>query len=237
MDDWGGETLQDYQRKGFAERSGYGTRPCLLIVDFINGFTDPASPLGGDFSTQLAVTNRLLEAFRRAALPIVYTTVAYEPDYRDAGLFIKKIPSLSILVKGSAAVEIDDRIRPRTGEYIAEKKFASSFFGTNLDTYLRSHGVDTVIMTGCTTSGCIRASAIDSLQYGYHTIVVRDGVGDRADGPHEANLFDIDAKYGDVVPVQEALDYLRSLSADGGWAATESDDFQRWWNQGSDAHA
>ena len=237
MAEWQQETLEDYQRKGFAERSGYGTKPALLIVDFINGFTDPSTPLGGDFSSQLAVTNELLAPFRRAGLPVVYTTTAYEPHLRDGGVFIKKVPSLAILQKGSKLVEVDDRIRPENGEYVVEKKFASAFFGTDTDAYLKAQGVDTVILTGCTTSGCIRASAIDSMQCGYRTIVVREGVGDRADGPHEANLFDIDAKYADVVSVQDALDYLRGLTTAGGFAAKVADDFQSWWNQQPSAHA
>ncbi len=231
MVDWQQDTLADYQRKGFAKRSGYGAKPALLVVDFINGFTDPSSPLGGDFSSQLAVTSELLAPFRRAGLPIVFTVIGYEADMRDAGLFAKKVPSLAILQKGSKASEVDDRIRPGRGEYVMDKKYASAFFGTDLDDVLKAQGVDTIIMTGCTTSGCIRASAIDSLQNCYHTVVVREGVGDRADGPHEANLFDIDAKYGDVVSVQDALDYLKRLTADGGMAAKVADDFQSWWHE------
>jgi nicotinamidase-related amidase len=237
MDDSRQETFDDYRRKGFAERSGYGVKPALLVVDFINGFTDPSTPLGGDLSRELAVTGELLAEFRRAGLPVVYTTIAYEPHLRDAGVFIKKVPSLSILVKGSRMVEVDERIRPSHGEAVIEKKFASAFFGTELDSYLKALAVDTVIMTGCTTSGCIRASAIDSMQYGFLTIVVGDAVGDRAQAPHEANLFDIDAKYGDVVPGREALDYVRSLVAAGGLAAKAHDDFQRWWNRDSSAVA
>jgi nicotinamidase-related amidase len=232
MNDWQQDTLEDYQSKGFADRSGYGRRPALLIVDFINGFTDPTSPLGGDFSGQLAVTNQLLAEFRRLSLPIVYTVIEYQPDFSDAGIFIKKVPSLSVLVKGSPLCQVDDRIAPQAGDYIVSKKFASSFFGTNLDTYLRSQGVDTVIMTGCTTSGCIRASAIDSLQYGYYTVVVREGVGDRAAGPHEANLFDIDAKYGDVVSIGEVLDHMRGGGDAGSLADQASEDFSRWWHDG-----
>jgi maleamate amidohydrolase len=148
---------------------------------------------------------------------------------RDGGIFVKKVPSLAILQRGSPLVEVDQRIRPAPGERVIEKKYASSFFGTDLDLHLRSHGIDTVIMAGCTTSGCIRASAIDSLQYGYHTIVVREAVGDRAAGPHEANLFDIDAKYADVVPLAEALEYLGAFAASGNFAAKAQDDFDRWW--------
>jgi len=224
-------THEDYRRKGFAGRMGFGRSPVLLVVDFINGFTDPATPLGGDFSGQLAVTDRLLKAFRGSHLPVVYTTVVYEPDLRDAGMWIKKVPSLEILVRGSAMVEIDARIPPASGERVVEKKFASAFFGTDLDAYLRGLGVDTVVMTGCTTSGCIRSSAIDTIQSGYHCIVVRDGVGDRAEGTHEANLFDIEAKYGDVLMSGEVLDYLSGLDAVGGLAAEARDDFQRWWDR------
>jgi nicotinamidase-related amidase len=238
MNDWQKETLESYQSKGFGVRSGYGKRPALLIVDFINGFTDPKSPLGGDFSSQLAATNELLDGFRRAALPIVYTVIEYDADFRDAGVFIKKVPSLSVLLRGSPMCAVDERIRPNGGEYIVSKKYASAFFGTNLDTYFRSHGVDCVVIVGCTTSGCVRASAVDSLQYGYYTIVVREGCGDRAEGPHEANLFDIDAKYADVVSLHEALDYIAGLSnyaaAKGGRAdAGTAEDFQRWWAEGS----
>jgi nicotinamidase-related amidase len=213
LQEWENETLQDYQNKGFAERSGYGKRPALLVVDFINGFTDPSSPLGGDFSSELAATADLIKAFRAESLPIAYTTIEYDSDFRDAGVFIKKVPSLAVLLRGSPMCEIDNRIRPDHADYIVSKKFASSFFGTNLDTYLKTQGVDTLIITGCTTSGCVRASAVDSLQYGYQTIVVREAVGDRARGPHDANLFDIDAKYGDVISLDEALQYIASLKS------------------------
>ncbi len=236
MNDWRDGTLERYRDKGFADRSGYGSRPVLLVVDFINGFTDPSSPLGGDFSQELAATKRLLEEFRGAQLPVAFTVIEYEPDHRDAGLFIKKIPSLGILVKGSHATRVDDRIRPRVGELVSVKKYASAFFRTNVDTWLRSHGVDTVVMTGCTTSGCVRASAVDSLQCGYHTVVVRDGVGDRAREPHEANLFDIDAKYGDVVSLGHVLEYLESLGSGNGREDRADEAFQRWWNRGSSLH-
>jgi maleamate amidohydrolase len=215
MNDWQQTTLQSYQAKGFAQRSGYGKRPALLVVDFINGFTDPSSPLGDDFSSQLEATNQLLSSFRRADLPVTYTVIEYEPGFGDAGVFIQKVPSLSVLLRGSPMCAIDDRIRPGLGDYIVSKKYASAFFGTNLDTHLRNHGIDTLVIVGCTTSGCVRASAVDSLQHGYRTIVVREGCGDRAAGPHEANLFDIDAKYGDVVALSECLSYVNGMSPYG----------------------
>jgi nicotinamidase-related amidase len=223
------QTREDYRRKGFAVQTGYGRSPVLLVVDFINGFTDPSTPLGGDFSDQLAVTGTLLAAFRGRGLPIIYTTTAYRPDLRDAGMWIKKIPSLEILRAGSAMVAVDNRVRPEPGEVVIEKKFASAFFGTNLDSHLKGRGIDTVIMAGCTTSGCIRSSAIDSMQFGFYSIVVEDAVGDRAQGPHEANLFDIEAKYGDVVPARAVLDHLEQDLHQGGLDAKARDDFQRWW--------
>jgi maleamate amidohydrolase len=232
MSDWQRSTRLDYERKGFAGRSGYGKSPLLLVVDFINGFTDPKSPLGGDFASELNAARQLQEGFRRASLPIAYTTIAYAPDLSDGGLFVKKVPSLAILQRGSPLTEQDERLAPRPGERIFEKQYASAFFGTDLNGHLRSLGVDTVFLAGCTTSGCIRATAIDCLQNGYYTIVVREAVGDRAAGPHEANLFDIDAKYADVVSLWDALDYLRSFAAGEGFAAQAHEAFDRWWHDG-----
>ncbi|MBT3330337.1 MAG: isochorismatase family protein [Rhodospirillaceae bacterium] len=234
MAEWERETRADYESKGFGVSSGFGTKPALLVVDFIVGFTDPTSPLGGDFSAELAVTAQLQTAFRKSGLPIVYTTVEYKEDLSDGGVFVKKVPSLGILRKGSPNCVVDATIKPLPGEKIISKNYASSFFGTDLDSYLRSQGVDTLVITGATTSGCVRASAVDSLQYAYHTIVVSDAVGDRAQGPHEANLFDIDAKYGDVINGAAVLDYLRSL-ANSGFSDAARNDFETWWNQGRKA--
>ena len=229
--DWQAAASADYERKGFSARSGYGARPALLIVDFINGFTDPGTGLGGDYGAELAVTAKLLEEFRARALPVCFTTVAYEPHLRDGGHFVAKVPALAILVKGSEWVKVDERIRPRPSERVVLKKYASAFFDTRLEMELQGLGVDTVVIVGCTTSGCIRASAIDSMQNGFRTVVVRDAVGDRAETPHEVNLFDIDAKYGDVVSSRDVLEYLRGLGRSGGLGATADDEFQRWWNR------
>ena len=228
--DWQSVTGAEYERKGFSARSGYGTRPALLVVDLINGFTDPGTGLGGDYGAELAVTAKLLEEFRARAFPVFFTTVAYEPHLRDGGQFVVKVPALSILVKGSEWVKVDDRIRPRPSERVVLKKYASAFFDTRLEMELQGLGVDTVVIVGCTTSGCIRASAIDSMQNGFRTVVVRDAVGDRAQTPHEVNLFDIDAKYGDVVSSRDVLEFLRGLGERGGLGATADDAFQRWWN-------
>jgi nicotinamidase-related amidase len=142
---------------------------------------------------------------------VIFTTIGYEPSLKDGGLWLQKVPSLGDLQIGGRWVEIDPRLEPRTDETIVLKKGASAFFGTNLPAILVSQNVDSVILCGATTSGCVRATAIDLLQYGYPTLVPRECVGDRAQAPHEANLFDIDAKYADVVPLDDVLDYVESV--------------------------
>jgi nicotinamidase-related amidase len=203
------ETKEFYQQRGFAARIGFGQRPALLIIDFINAFTDLSSPLASDLDAEVEATRQLLAAARGKGIPVFFTTVAYDEGFDDAGVFIKKVPSLSVLKMGSPMVEIDGRLKPQPGEHVLVKKYASAFFGTSLWSTLCAARVDTLLICGCTTSGCVRASAVDSCQSGFHTIVVEAAVGDRAAGPHHANLFDIDAKYGDVVSLEAALEYLR----------------------------
>jgi nicotinamidase-related amidase len=205
------DTLTFYQSRGFAQRVGFGARPALLIIDFIRAFTDLTSPLASNLDNEIAATRQLLDVSRALKLPIAFTTVEYDEGFRDAGVFIKKVPSLSVLRKGTPMVEVDDRLTPRADEHVLVKKYASAFFGTSLAATLTAAGVDTLLITGCTTSGCVRASAVDACQNGFRTIVVRECVGDRAEPPHEANLFDIDAKYGDVVTLEEAMAYLHGV--------------------------
>jgi nicotinamidase-related amidase len=206
--DWIEETEQLYEEREFGEMVGLGEQPVLLVVDLIKAFTDPDSNLGSDVEDVLDRTEALLAAFREYDLPRYYTTVAFEESYGDAGRFIEKVPAMRELELGSDRVEVDDRIAPVGDERVIRKKYASAFFGTDLETELTTHRVDTVVLAGVTTSGCIRATAIDSLQHGYRTIVPADAVGDRAEGPHRANLFDIDAKYGDVVETEDVLVHL-----------------------------
>ena len=208
--DWK-DVEQDYQRKGLGESVGFGQRPAIVVVDFIKSFTDPASPLGSNLDAEVEATARLLTLARRKRLPRVFTTVAYDPNLREAGVFVRKLPALKLLVKGSEAVEVDPRLGMLPDEHLIVKSYASAFFGTALGSLLVSQAVDTVIVTGCTTSGCVRATAVDAMQYGFRTIVPRQCVGDRAEMPHEANLFDINAKYGDVVDLHVVLSYLNSL--------------------------
>ncbi len=208
------ETGALYDEDDFGKRTGVGDRPALIVIDLINAFTDPETGLGGDFEDVLTQTERLLETFRKHDLPRYFTTVAYEESYGDAGVFIEKIPALRELRLGTDAVEVDERIAPEDGERVILKKYASAFFGTDLSTELTTDGVDTLVIVGVTTSGCVRATAVDSLQNGYRTIVPADAVGDRAEEPHEANLFDIDAKYGDVVETDALIEHLEGIFTD-----------------------
>jgi maleamate amidohydrolase len=201
-----------YDQRGLGGRVGFGERPAVLVVDFILGFTDPLSPLRGDIERPLAETIRILEAARRIPVPVLFTTVEYDENLKDAGLFVKKVPSLKWLVTGTRWVELDPRLGREQGEILIRKRYASAFFGTELAALLVAADIDTLVVTGCTTSGCVRATVVDALQYGFHAIVPAEAVGDRAQLPHEANLFDIDAKYGDVTSVGEVLCYLDRIS-------------------------
>ena len=195
----------EFRSKGLAGRVGVGTRPALVVVDLIAGFTDLRSPLAGDLDPQVEATKRLLTSARGADLPIFFTTVAYRPDLSDAGTWIDKIPSNRVLVEGSEWVKIDQRLGQLPNEPTLVKKYASCFFGTDLLTRLVARAVDTVVLVGCTTSGCVRATAVDACSYGFRTIVAEEAVGDRAELPHLAALFDIDAKYGDVTSVNDVI--------------------------------
>jgi nicotinamidase-related amidase len=198
---------------GFHGRAGFGRRPALLVIDVNLGFTDPASPLVCDLDGVVAAIRRLLDETRRAGLPVVYTTVSYdEGDKVAAAAFIDKIPALLTLQAGSRWVEIDPRIAPQTGEPVLNKLFASAFFGTALSSLLAAAGCDSVIVTGASTSGCVRATVVDAIQHGYRPLVPREAVGDRNSAAHEANLYDIDAKYGDVVSTDEVVSHLEELS-------------------------
>ena len=200
--------------EGFHGRAGFGGRPALIVVDMSVGFTDEASPLHCDLESVVAAIGRLAESCRAAGLPVVYTTVAYgEADRETAAVFIEKVPALLVLEPGSQWVEIDPRIAPAEGEPVLSKYFASAFFGTTLASLLASAGCDTVVVTGASTSGCVRATALDALQHGYRVVVPREAVGDRNPAAHEANLYDLDTKYADVVALDEVLAYVDEFAA------------------------
>jgi maleamate amidohydrolase len=200
-----------YERARLGGSVTLGERPAVLVVDFSCGFTDPECPLGADLTAEVEATKGLLDAARAKGLPVIFTSIGFEPSLKDGALWLQKAPALGDLQLGGQWVEIDARLERREDETVILKKGASAFFGTNLAAILVSQGVDTVVLCGATTSGCIRATAIDLLQYGFPTLVPRECVGDRAEAPHEANLFDIQAKYADVVSVEDALEYLEGV--------------------------
>ncbi len=200
-----------YRSRGFGRPIGFGQRPAIVIVDFINGFTDPALPLGSILDNPIDATARLLETARtHSGVPIIFIVTAYEfDDFRDAGLWKAKQAGVTSLRAGTRAVEIDSRMGWRkSNEHLIPKKFASAFFGTDLISRLNCLSVDTILLAGCSTSGCVRATAVDGLQNGYRVMVVRDAVGDRDIEAHERSLIEIDAKYADVISLDRAMAYL-----------------------------
>jgi nicotinamidase-related amidase len=205
-----------YERARLGGSVTLGERPAVLVVDFSCGFTDPECALGADMTDEVEATKRVLDLARARGLAVVFTSIGFEPSLKDGGLWLQKAPALADLQLGGQWVAIDPRLEPRDDETVVLKKGASAFFGTNLAAILISQGVDTVILCGATTSGCVRATAVDLLQHGFPTLVPRECVGDRAQAPHEANLFDIQAKYADVVSLEDALGYLESVPSRAG---------------------
>ncbi len=203
-----------YERAQLGHKLGYGKRPAIVVIDFQIGFTKPElSPLAGNLDAEVAATNRLLAIARQKNIPIIFTVVGYDPHRQDdAGLWPEKVPSLRLLTLGSELVDLDPRLDRKPEDLVIVKKYASGFFGTYLGSTLTMKGVDTLIVTGCTTSGCVRATVMDALNHGFRPIVPLEAIGDRAQEPHEANVFDIGAKYGDVVSVNEVIEYLESLT-------------------------
>jgi nicotinamidase-related amidase len=192
-----------------------GRRPAIVVVDLSRGFTEPGFPTGADLTDVVAATARVVEAARAIEAPVVYTTIAYDPAEADGSAYawLEKAPGLRVLRAGSELVDIDPRLPREERDPLIVKKGASAFFGTHLAATLTSLGADTLIVCGATTSGCVRATVVDGVQSGFPVLVPRQCVGDRAQGPHEANLFDIDAKYGDVIDVEDAVAYLSELAA------------------------
>ncbi|GAB3351807.1 isochorismatase family protein [Modestobacter lapidis] len=205
-----------YDRAGFGRPVQRGSRPVLVVVDFSYGFTDDRYPTGADLTGPVLATARLLEVARAGGVPVVFTTIAYDPGQIRSLAWLQKATGMAALELGSRLVDVDERLTPRTDEHLVVKTGASAFFGTALASYLASVRADTVIVTGATTSGCVRATVVDAVQYGYPTLVPRDCVGDRAQAPHDASLFDINEKYGDVVDSDDVVAYLQALPGTAG---------------------
>ena len=208
----GSSEAEFFRQRGFGQKLGFGQRPAVLIVDMANAFTNPAMPLGAKLDSQLEAIQGLLRAAHDRSVPVIFSTVSYEDEnLRDAGIFGMKQKGSSTLRAGSEGVQIDSRLDFRPTDSLLVKKYASCFFGTDLVSRLLVRGVDTLIITGCTTSGCVRASAVDACQMGFRPMVVREAVGDRSQSAHEQSLFDLNAKYADVVSLEETLQYLSTL--------------------------
>ncbi|MSQ52105.1 MAG: isochorismatase family protein [Betaproteobacteria bacterium] len=203
--------LDIYAKQGLGRQSGFGLKPALLIVDFVNGFVDPELFGGGNIPAAIEKTRDLLVCARRRAIPVVFTRVVYAADGSDAGVFCLKAPGLRALTEDAAASQLVPQLTPVEGEKVFCKTQPSAFFGTGLAGWLKGKAVDTVLVAGCTTSGCVRASVVDAMSYNFKTIVVTDAVGDRAIGPHEANLFDMGQKYADLRCCTEVTAYLDGI--------------------------
>jgi len=206
-----------YHGRGFMHRIGFGERPALLNIDLANAWTRSGSPFVCDeMDVIIPSVQRLLAASRAKNLPIVYTTTAFaevDGPHTDMGIWHHKIPALAELKLGSDTVAIDERVAPEPGEQVIVKKRASAFHGTYLSSFLTAHNVDTLIVTGVTMAGCTRHTVEDAVAEGFRPIVVREAVGDRVPGVVDWNLFDIDAKFGDVEPLEAVLEYLENVKA------------------------
>jgi maleamate amidohydrolase len=200
----------DFRSRGLGGKVGFGSSPALIAVDFSQAFTTPGSPMGGDFTHEIELTRALVAAGQHFDMPTVYSVPRFDHSLKDAGPWFKKIPGCEILAGGTHWVEVDERLAADPG-IVMYKKYPSVFFGTDLASILIARGVDTVLITGITTSGCVRATAVDACSLGFRTIVVRDACADRAELPHIATLFDLEMKYADVVSQSEALAYLETV--------------------------
>ena len=193
-------------------RISFGKKPVLLLVDFMQGYTTPGLPLyAPDVVTAVNVCEQVLAVARQTETRVIHTNILYHlPDQIDGGIWVQKSPVMRAMVSGNPAAEFCEQVKPLTSELVITKQYASAFFGTSVAATLTAQGVDTVVIVGCSTRGCVRATAVDAVQHGFRTIVLRDGVGDRHRDPHEANLFDIDSKYGDVITAQQFIDHIQS---------------------------
>lgn len=211
---YGQVTESTYEHAGFGAAFRRGVRPAVVVVDLTRGFTEAGFPTGSDLTETVAATGRLIEAARGAGAPVIFTAIAYSLAEVAGGMVIwlEKAPGMRALLQDSPSVDLDPRLPVEEGDLVILKKGPSAFFGTNLSATLTALGTDTVLLCGATTSGCLRATAVDAVQYGLPVLVPRECVGDRAKGPHDAALFDLQAKYADVIELTAALDYLATVA-------------------------
>lgn len=204
------DLLENY-KKAYDLQLGFGETPALILVDFVEAYFDKNCELYADVQSELESALRIVDAAREAGILIIYTNVVYHPSGINGGTFFKKAKPLHNMVQGNAMGEWPAGIAPADNELIISKQYPSAFFGTSLSSTLTAARVDTLIITGLTTSGCVRATCTDTCSYGFRPIIVSDACGDRHADPHQANLFDMNAKYGDVVSESAVIDYLAAL--------------------------
>lgn len=204
---------EDYEAAGFGGQLGFGDKPALLIIDMCMAYLDPAAPLYAGIEAEHQKIKKLLAAFRKAGRPVVHTRVEFGLGGADGGLFYKKVSALRCFDKGNPLAAPPKDLIPKDNEVVVTKQYASAYFGTSLASSLRALGCDSVVITGVSTSGCVRASALDTLQSGFIPLVVEDACGDRDAGVHKANIFDLKAKYADIVTTDQILSRVGS-----GWA-------------------
>jgi maleamate amidohydrolase len=203
---------QDYAAAGFGGRLAFGKAPALLIVDVVMAYLDPGSPLYAGVEDALASNERLVEAARAAGVPVIFTNIVYEPGGIDGGMFFRKVPALKAFERGSPMGAFPAALQPAVGELVVSKHYPSAFFGTSLASTLHAAGIDTLLVTGFSTSGCVRATALDALCHGFAPFVIREACGDRDARPHDQNLFDMAAKMAEVIDEIDAIAALRIVS-------------------------
>ena len=208
------EDLEENYRGAFDGSLGFGRAPALILIDFVEAYFDRSSPLYAGVESALASALRLRDAARLAGAPVFYTNVVYQPGGADGGVFFRKVPALAVFEAGSPLGGWPEGLEPAADEFVISKQYPSAFFGTSLAATLTANGIDTLVITGLTTSGCVRASCVDTVSHGFVPIVVADACGDRHPGPHDANLFDMNAKYADVVEEAAAIAWLESMQHD-----------------------
>ncbi len=196
--------------EGFGGTLALGHRPVVLSIDLMRSYFDPDSPLCLPSTGCLESASRIIQKARAHQVPVIHTRVEYGGGGIDGGLFVKKVPALELLIGSNPLNDFMPEVAPVDGELVLTKQYASAFFGTSLVSTLQANSFDTIVVLGVSTSGCVRATAVDALQYGFTAVVVRDAVGDRQPGPHEANLYDIQAKYAEVIDEAVAITYLEN---------------------------
>tara|TARA_R110000824_G_scaffold293761_2_gene482056 strand:- start:2726 stop:3379 length:654 start_codon:yes stop_codon:yes gene_type:complete len=205
------DLLENY-RRAYDNKVGFGQRPALVMIDFCQGYFDPDCDLYADVDNALASALRVREAAHAAKIPVILTNVSYHPSAIDGGRFFEKAAPLRYFIEGNPMAAFAKGLEPREEELVITKQYPSAFFGTSLASTLTATAVDSVLLTGLTTSGCVRASCVDAMSHGFRTAVIAEACGDRHEAPHQANLFDMNAKYADVVSEEETIGFLQRLN-------------------------